>query len=49
MDDQAVWKDDTTVTYALPGDFGADLYEVPADGSGRPHSVLTAAVSPAYL
>ncbi|WP_327174315.1 TolB-like translocation protein [Streptomyces sp. NBC_01335] len=49
VDDQAVWKDDTTVTYALPGDFGADLYEVPADGSGRPHSVLTAAVSPAYL
>ncbi|MGW2839490.1 TolB family protein [Streptomyces sp. NPDC001493] len=49
VDDQAVWKDDTTVTYALPGDFGADLYEVPADGSGRPHPVLTAAVSPAYL
>ncbi|WP_328723134.1 TolB-like translocation protein [Streptomyces sp. NBC_00247] len=49
VDDQAVWKDDTTVTYALPGDFGADLYEVPADGSGRPHPVMTAAVSPAYL
>ncbi|MGW2277264.1 TolB family protein [Streptomyces sp. NPDC001770] len=49
VDDQAVWKDGTTVTYALPGDFGADLYEVPADGSGRPHPVLTAAVSPAYL
>ncbi|MFF7364279.1 TolB family protein [Streptomyces sp. NPDC008125] len=49
VDDQAVWEDDTTVTYALPGDFGADLYEVPADGSGRPHPVLTAAVSPAYL
>ncbi|MGW0857959.1 TolB family protein [Streptomyces sp. NPDC002690] len=49
VDDQAVWKDDTTVTYALPGDFGADLYEVPADGSGRPHPVTNAAVSPAYL
>lgn len=48
VDDQAVWKDDTTVTYALPGDYGADLYEVPADGTGRPHRVLTAAVSPAY-
>lgn len=49
VDDQAVWKDDTSVAYALPGDFGADLYEVAADGSGRPHRVLTAAVSPAYL
>ncbi|MEU1090859.1 TolB-like translocation protein [Streptomyces sp. NPDC005892] len=49
VDDQAVWKDDITVAYALPGDFGADLYEVPADGSGHPHRVLTAAVSPAYL
>ncbi|MFE9852961.1 TolB family protein [Streptomyces sp. NPDC005576] len=49
VDDQAVWKDDITVAYALPGDFGADLHEVPADGSGHPHRVLTAAVSPAYL
>ncbi|WEH43117.1 TolB-like translocation protein [Streptomyces sp. AM 2-1-1] len=48
VDDQAVWKDDTTVTYALPGDFGADLYEAAADGSGHPRRVMTAAVSPAY-
>lgn len=49
MDDQAVWQDDTTLTYALPGDYGADLYAVAADGGGAPHRVLTAAVSPAYL
>lgn len=49
VDDQAVWQDDTTLTYALPGDYGADLYAVAADGGGAPHRVLTAAVSPAYL
>ncbi|WP_406291846.1 TolB-like translocation protein [Streptomyces sp. NBC_00624] len=49
VDDQAVWQDDTTLTYALPGDYGADLYAVASDGGGAPHRVLTAAVSPAYL
>ncbi|MEV3853413.1 TolB-like translocation protein [Streptomyces sp. NPDC050095] len=49
VDDQAVWSDDHHVTYALPGDYGADLYAVPADGTGTPHRLLTAAVSPAYL
>ncbi|MEU0332814.1 TolB-like translocation protein [Streptomyces sp. NPDC006193] len=49
VDDQAVWRDARTVVYALPADFGADLYEVPADGSGRPRRVSAAAVSPAYL
>ncbi|MFD3496598.1 TolB family protein [Streptomyces sp. NPDC058690] len=49
VDDQAVWQDDTTLTYALPGDYGADLYAVAADGGGTPHRMLTAAVSPAYL
>lgn len=49
VDDQAVWQDDTTLTYALPGDYGADLYAVAADGGGTPHRVLTAAVSPTYL
>ncbi|GAB1335300.1 PD40 domain-containing protein [Streptomyces sp. E-15] len=49
VDDQAVWKDSRTVVYALPGDYGADLYQVPADGSGRPHRISPAAVSPAYL
>ncbi|MFJ4520135.1 TolB family protein [Streptomyces sp. NPDC088810] len=49
VDDQAVWKDAHTVVYALPGDYGADLYQVPADGSGRARRIGPAAVSPAYL
>ncbi|MFF5531238.1 TolB family protein [Streptomyces cinerochromogenes] len=48
VDDQAVWRDARTVVYALPGDYGADLYEVPADGSGRARRISSAAVSPAY-
>ncbi|MGW3207879.1 TolB family protein [Streptomyces sp. NPDC001135] len=49
VDDQAVWRDTRTVVYALPGDYGADLYQVPADGSGRARRISTAAVSPAYV
>jgi hypothetical protein len=49
VDDQAVWRDDRTLVYALPGDYGADLYTVPSDGTGEPHRVSTAAVSPAYV
>lgn len=49
VDDQAVWRDDHTIVYALPGDYGADLYEVPADGTGKPRRISTAAVSPAYV
>lgn len=49
VDDQALWRDARTVVYALPGDYGADLYQVPADGSGRPRRISAAAVSPAYL
>ncbi|MFJ5304068.1 TolB family protein [Streptomyces sp. NPDC088350] len=49
VDDQAVWRDDHTIVYALPGDYGADLYEVPANGTGKPRRISTAAVSPAYV
>ncbi|MCB5180448.1 TolB family protein [Streptomyces antimicrobicus] len=49
VDDQAVWLDDRTVAYALPGDFGADLYAVPADGSGAPARFMDAALAPALL
>ncbi|MFE9447867.1 TolB family protein [Streptomyces sp. NPDC006739] len=49
VDDQAVWRDDRTLVYALPGDYGADLYRVPADGTGEPRRVSTAAVSPAFV
>ncbi|MEU1420497.1 TolB-like translocation protein [Kitasatospora sp. NPDC005751] len=48
VDDQAVWVDDATLLYALPGDFGADLWTVPADGDGLAERVLEAAVAPAY-
>ncbi|MEV0095868.1 TolB-like translocation protein [Streptomyces sp. NPDC050738] len=49
VDDQIVWRDGRTVVYSLPGDYGADLYSVPADGSGSPRMVTGAALSPAYL
>ncbi|MCX4761472.1 TolB-like translocation protein [Streptomyces sp. NBC_01275] len=49
VDDQAVWRNDHTLVYALPGDYGADLYEIPADGTGKPRRISTAAVSPAYV
>jgi len=49
VDDQVVWRDDGTIVYALPGDYGADLYEVPADGTGSARRISTAAVSPAFV
>jgi len=49
VDDQAVWRDDDTIVYALPGDYGADLYSVPADGTGAPRRISTAAVSAAFV
>ncbi|MFF9374737.1 TolB family protein [Streptomyces griseoluteus] len=49
VDDQLVWRDNRTLVYALPGDYGADLYTVPADGTGKAHRVATAALSPAYV
>ncbi|MFF4114140.1 TolB family protein [Streptomyces sp. NPDC001714] len=49
VDDQAVWKDAHTVVYALPGDYGADLYQVPADGTGKARRISVSAVSPAYV
>ncbi|MBX7465273.1 TolB-like translocation protein [Streptomyces sp. MAG02] len=49
VDDQVVWQDGNTVAYALAGDYGADLYTVPADGTGKPRRLLTAGLAPAYL
>ena len=49
VDDQAVWRDDHTIVYAMPGDYGADLYSVTADGTGRARRISGAAVSPAFL
>ncbi|WP_407835649.1 TolB family protein [Streptomyces sp. DSM 116496] len=49
VDDQVVWTDDKTVVYSLPGDFGADLYSLPADGGGAPARLMTSALAPAFL
>jgi hypothetical protein len=49
VDDQVVWRDDRTIVYALAGDFGADLWTVPADGTGTARRMMTAALAPAYL
>ncbi|MFJ8015532.1 TolB family protein [Streptomyces sp. NPDC096339] len=49
VDDQVVWLDERTVAYSLPGDFGADLYTVPADGSGAPVRLMASALAPAFL
>ncbi|WP_328302634.1 hypothetical protein OG389_33490 [Streptomyces sp. NBC_00435] len=49
VDDQVVWTDEKTVVYSLPGDFGADLYSLPADGTGAPARLMTSALAPAFL
>ncbi|WP_214322490.1 PD40 domain-containing protein [Nonomuraea sediminis] len=50
VDDQAAWLDDRTVAYALPrGREESDVWQVPADGSGRPALLLAGAASPASL
>lgn len=49
IDDQALWADDDTLVYALPGDYGSDLWTVPADGTGTARRLMTSAVAPAYL
>ncbi|WP_171171439.1 TolB-like translocation protein [Streptomyces sp. I05A-00742] len=48
VDDQAVWRDGHTLVYSLPGDYGSDLWTVPADGSGRPRTLMAAALAPAF-
>ncbi|MER6844324.1 TolB family protein [Streptomyces platensis] len=50
VDDQAAWLDGHTVAYALPsGRARADVWRVPADGSGTPRMLLHDADSPAAL
>jgi hypothetical protein len=50
VDDQAAWIDGHTVAYALPrGADHADVWSVPADGSGKPRVLLSDAESPAAL
>ncbi|WP_020666690.1 PD40 domain-containing protein [Amycolatopsis nigrescens] len=48
VDDQALWQDDGTLLYALPGaGGGSDVWSVPADGSGTPRLLVPSAASPA--
>jgi hypothetical protein len=49
VDDQAVWADGNSVLYGLAGDFGDDLWSVPADGTGAPKRVAVAALNPAFI
>ncbi|MFD8482194.1 TolB family protein [Kitasatospora sp. NPDC059673] len=49
IDDQALWSDGHTLLYSLPGDYGSDLWTVPADGTGAPAVLVHSAVAPAYL
>ncbi len=45
VDDQAEWRDDSHVLYRV----GEDLWQVPADGSGRARPYLAGADSPALV
>ena len=45
LDDQIEWLDDRSVLYNV----GADVWIVPADGSGEPRRYLSRAVSPAVI
>ncbi|MGW1616918.1 TolB family protein [Streptomyces sp. NPDC002285] len=49
IDDQVLWADDHTLVYALAGDYGADLWTVPADGTGTASVLARSALAPAYL
>ncbi|MER5865163.1 hypothetical protein [Kitasatospora sp. NPDC002040] len=50
VDDQAAWLDDRTVAYGLPhSGTGADVWAVPADGTGTPRLLAADADSPAPL
>ncbi|BFU44397.1 TolB family protein [Krasilnikovia sp. MM14-A1004] len=50
VDDQAAWFDDHTVMYAVRrGTRAADVWAVPADGTGQPSMLVPDAESPAAL
>jgi hypothetical protein len=49
VDDQVVWSDAHTVVYSLAGDYGSDLWTLPADGTGAARRIMTAALAPAYV
>ncbi|MEW2081914.1 TolB-like translocation protein [Streptomyces sp. NPDC005283] len=49
VDDQPLWLTGDTLLYALPGDFGADLWSIPADGGGTPRMTVKSGTSPAVI
>jgi hypothetical protein len=49
VDDQVVWSGPDAIVYAMAGDYGSDLWTVPADGKGAARRVMTAALAPAYV
>ncbi|MEV6965944.1 hypothetical protein AB0M47_12595 [Hamadaea sp. NPDC051192] len=49
VDDQAIWLSADAVGYALRRPGGADVWSVPADGTGTPTLLLPDAESPAFL
>ncbi|MEU8796384.1 hypothetical protein [Spirillospora sp. NPDC048819] len=49
LDTQVAWLDGDTLLYEVPAEYEADLWEVPADGSGSPALVMRAATNPAVL
>ena len=49
VDDQVVWSGPHAIVYSLAGDYGADLWTVPADGGGAARRLTTAALAPAYV
>jgi hypothetical protein len=50
VDDQPAWLDDHTLGYGVPrGPGHADVWSVPADGSGSPRLLIPEAESPAAL
>jgi len=50
VDDQPTWLDPNTIAYAIPtGPADADIWAVPANGTGTPHLLVPHAESPAPL
>ena len=53
IDDQVEWLDDSTVVYGLPretsGSASSDVWQVPADGTGAPQTLIENAWSPAVV
>ncbi|WP_405071889.1 hypothetical protein OG558_21645 [Kribbella sp. NBC_01510] len=50
VDDQPSWLDPNTIAYAIPrAPADADIWTVPADGTGTPHLLIPHAESPAPL